>query len=76
MQGAILNTMVDIALERTATFIESIRAEAERLEEIQAMDTDELADLLMDGVWSTLKIGTEEAAIVEAAIDRLRLLDA
>ncbi len=76
VQGAILNDLTQAALRRTEKFIESIKAEAKRLEEIQSMDTDDLADLLMDGVWSTLDIGTEESAIVEAAIDRLRLLDA
>ena len=76
VQGAILNDLVTTAMQRAEKFIESISAEAERLKEIQAIDTDELADLLIDSVWSTLEIGTEESATVEAAAERLRLLGA
>ena len=76
VQGAILNVLVEIGMQRMASFVEAVKAEAERLEEIQVMDTDELADLLIDRVWSMLEIGTEESAVVEAAVERLRLLDA
>lgn len=75
VRGAVFNVLVGKAVERQARFAEAVVRGAKRVKELEELDTDDLADLLVDGVWSQMK-ESEESNIVEAAIERLRLLSA
>ena len=71
VQGAFLQVLVNAAISRVSSFCQSVTEETLRREELGQLDDEELADLLMDRVWSMMD-ESEESSIVEAAIDRLR----
>lgn len=72
IQGAILQVLVNSAIERLGSFCTVIVEEAKRIEDLEELTTEELADLLIDHVWSMMDEG-EQSTIVEAVIDRLKL---
>lgn len=72
IQGAFLQVLVDAAMSRFNSFAQTVIEEAQRLERLEELSTEELADLLLDRIWSMMEEG-EESTIVEAAIDRLKL---
>jgi len=72
IQGAVLQVLVDAAIKRLGPICQTIVEEARRLEHLKDLSTEELADLLIDNVWSLMEEG-EQSTIVEAAIDRLKL---
>jgi hypothetical protein len=58
--------------KRAAQIAEAIFKDAEFYTHLETMSNKELADLLLNRVWDDMDLWTEKAAIVEAAIDRLR----
>lgn len=76
VRGAIMNLLEPQIKQRLTEFVTALEDDAKRIAELRQMDTDDLADLLIDGVWSTMTIGTEESAITEMAAERLHLLSA
>jgi hypothetical protein len=58
--------------ERAAQIAEAIFKDAKFYTRLETMSNKELADLLLNCVWADMDLWTEKAAIVEAAIDRLR----
>lgn len=74
IRGAIMNYIEPEIRQRLSDFVTALQDGAKRIEELQQMDTDDLADHLLETIWSTLDEGTEESAVVEVAAERLRLL--
>jgi hypothetical protein len=58
--------------ERAAQIAEAIFKDAKFYTSLETMSNKELADLLLNHVWADMNLWTEKAAIVEAAISRLK----